>query len=90
VVDAFVATLRELAPAAGVAAYPDDTGLLGAQLNRQGRAVAARPGGAFLHVEIGPELRDSLRTDASARSTLLRALALAAEAAGDGPTGGSE
>ena len=80
VVQAFVDTLRELSPSTGVAAYPDDTGLLGAQLNRQGRAVAARPGGAFLHVEIGPELRDTLRIDPAARSSLLRAIALATEA----------
>ena len=90
VVHAFADTLRELAPATGVQVYPDDTALLGAQLNRQGRAVAARQGGAFLHAELGPELRDVLRGDAAARATLLRAIAMAAESAAAGPsTGGA-
>jgi len=83
VVRAFADTLRELTPSTGIQVYPDDTSLLGAQINRQGRAVAARPGGAFLHLELGPELRDSLRSEAAARSTLLRALGMAAERAAD-------
>lgn len=63
-----------------IAVYPQDIDVLGAQTNRQGRAVAAHPGGTFLHLELSPELRRQLMEAPAARQALLDGLNAAAEA----------
>jgi len=79
VVDTAAAELEGLG---GVARFPDDLDVLGAQRNAQGRAVNIRPTSAFLHLELGPELREELEADAAARERLAAALARAAEEIG--------
>ena len=82
VVTAFAAGAETLG---GVARYPEDTDVLGAQLNMQGRAANARPSAAFLHLELGPELRGELVGDPATRSALELAIVQATAALEDKP-----
>ncbi len=65
---------------ARVAVYPEDIDVLGAMTNRQGRAVAAHPGGTFLHVEMSPEMRGQLMETPASRQALIEGLRAAVEA----------
>ena len=57
-----------------VALFPVDIARLGATTNVQGRAILARGGAEFVHIEMSRTLRDQLRRDPAARERFAAAL----------------
>jgi len=57
------------------AAYGEDVEDLGGTTNVQGQMLRELPGRRFLHVELSPEARDKLATDAAMRAAFARIIA---------------
>jgi len=74
VVDAFILELADQAPEVGVARFPDDIDRLGALSNVQGGSIVSYPAAAFLHLELGPELREQLLDSPQLRGAFIRAI----------------
>jgi hypothetical protein len=59
---------------AGVERFPEETRRLGATTNVQGRALRRIAGTSFVHIEMSPEVRTALRSDAARRRAFARVL----------------